>query len=120
MSSQQGGIKPCLLLLLLNLLLHFCSAFYLPGVAPNDYADGDSVPLYVNSLVPMSNQGVRTLLAYDYYDKRFHFCQPEGGPEPRPESLGSVLFGDRIYTSAFQVRGGPGMDSGLQETYTTL
>lgn len=57
----------------------------------------------------MLNQGVRSLIAYDYYDKRFHFCQPEGGPEPRPESLGSILFGDRIFTSAFQVRGGTRM-----------
>ncbi|KAI8080458.1 hypothetical protein BDF21DRAFT_339704 [Thamnidium elegans] len=45
----------------------------------------------------------KSVLSYDYYDERFHFCQPEGGPKKKAESLGSVLFGDRIYTSKFQL-----------------
>lgn len=81
------------------------NAFYLPGVAPIDYANGDNVPLYVNSLTPMSNQQLKSLLAYDYYDPRFHFCQPEGGPQQQSESLGSIMFGDRIFSSPFQVSG---------------
>jgi hypothetical protein len=40
----------------------------------------------------------------DYYAPEFHFCQPEGGPQKVSESLGSILFGDRIFTSAFDVR----------------
>ncbi|KAI9316908.1 hypothetical protein BX666DRAFT_2136548 [Dichotomocladium elegans] len=79
------------------------SAFYLPGVAPHDYADGDNVPLHVNSLTPLSNVQLKSLLAYDYYDPRFHFCQPENGPQKQSESLGSILFGDRIFTSPFQL-----------------
>lgn len=34
---------------------------------------------------------------------RLHFCQPHGGPKKQPESLGSILWGDRIYNSPFQV-----------------
>lgn len=86
-------------------LLALCGlsqALYLPGVAPNDYDLGNEVPLFVNSLKPMSNLQ-KSVLSYDYYDKRFHFCQPEGGPKKKTESLGSVLFGDRIYTSKFEV-----------------
>ncbi|CDS11523.1 hypothetical protein LRAMOSA03786 [Lichtheimia ramosa] len=79
------------------------NAFYLPGVSPKDYSDGDNVPLYVNSLTPMSNQQLKSLLAYDYYDPRFHFCQPEGGPQQQSESLGSIMFGDRIFSSPFQL-----------------
>ncbi|KAG0765465.1 hypothetical protein G6F57_005541 [Rhizopus arrhizus] len=45
----------------------------------------------------------KSLISYDYYDERFHFCQPEGGPKNQPESLGSVLFGDRILTSPFKL-----------------
>ncbi|KAI9279641.1 hypothetical protein BY458DRAFT_431578 [Sporodiniella umbellata] len=45
----------------------------------------------------------RSLISYDYYDKRFHFCQPEGGAKVQPESLGSVLFGDRILSSPFKL-----------------
>ncbi len=33
----------------------------------------------------------------------FHFCMPEPYPEDRPESLGSILFGDRIKTSPFDL-----------------
>ena len=39
----------------------------------------------------------------DYYNPRFHFCQPEGRPRKEPESLWSVLFGDIIFNSAFDV-----------------
>ena len=39
----------------------------------------------------------------DYYNPAFHFCQPEGGPKPQPERLGSILFGDRIFNSPFDV-----------------
>lgn len=77
-------------------------ALYLPGVAPIDYDKGEGVDLFVNSLTPMSS-AQKSVLSYDYYDERFHFCSPEGGPKKQAESLGSVLFGDRIFTSPFQV-----------------
>jgi transmembrane 9 superfamily protein 2/4 len=82
------------------LLMIFNTAFgfYLPGVAPHDYFEGESVPLYVNALGATDD-----LLAYDYYDPAFHFCQPEGGPVPLRESLGSVLWGDRLYSSPFKL-----------------
>lgn len=86
-------------------LLALCGlsqALYLPGVAPNDYDLGNDVPLFVNSLTPMSSLQ-KSVLSYDYYDDRFHFCVPDGGPKKQAESLGSVLFGDRIFTSKFQV-----------------
>lgn len=40
----------------------------------------------------------------DYYNPRFHFCEPEGGVKSEPEGLGSILFGDRIYNSPYNVR----------------
>lgn len=43
-------------------------------------------------------------LADDYYNPAFHFCEPEGGAQKQPESLGSILFGDRIFNSAYNVR----------------
>jgi hypothetical protein len=81
-------------------------AFYLPGVAPHNYKKGDLVPLYVNSLTPIvsSNSQLKSVISYDYYYEPFHFCQPEGGPQKQSESLGSILFGDRIFNSPFQVR----------------
>lgn len=85
------------------LWIQSCAAFYLPGVAPKDYTIDDPVPLAVNSLTQMSNQQVKSVISYDYYDERFHFCKPEGGPEKQSESLGSILFGDRIFSSPFEV-----------------
>ncbi|CDH55046.1 endosomal p24a protein [Lichtheimia corymbifera JMRC:FSU:9682] len=88
------------------LWIQSCAAFYLPGVAPHDYTIDDPVPLTVNSLTQMSNQQVKSVISYDYYDERFHFCKPEGGPEKQSESLGSILFGDRIFSSPFELRMG--------------
>ncbi|KAJ3346827.1 hypothetical protein HDU91_006937 [Kappamyces sp. JEL0680] len=72
--------------------------FYLPGVAPKDYKAGDSVPLLVNSLVATDS-----LLPFDYYHPGFGFCKPDGGPVSQRESLGSILFGDRLFTSPFKL-----------------
>lgn len=80
------------------------SAFYLPGSAPHDYKPGEDVPVYVNSLTPKLNTTLRSLISLDYYDERFHFCQPDGGPQQQAESLGSILFGDRILSSAFSIK----------------
>ncbi|ORZ15076.1 hypothetical protein BCR42DRAFT_416346 [Absidia repens] len=93
-----------LLLLAAASLTQMVSGFYLPGVAPQDYADKADVPLYVNSLTPMSSQQVKSIMSFDFYDERFHFCTPPGGPEQQSESLGSILFGDRIFSSAFKLK----------------
>lgn len=40
---------------------------------------------------------------YDYYDDGFGFCKPKPEPQQQSESLGSALFGDRLWDSPFQV-----------------
>ncbi|KAH8071902.1 Nonaspanin TM9SF [Cristinia sonorae] len=47
---------------------------------------------------------LKSLINYDYYNPNFHFCEPEGGPHSEPESLGSILFGDRIFNSPYDIR----------------
>ncbi|ORY89710.1 hypothetical protein BCR35DRAFT_287713 [Leucosporidium creatinivorum] len=82
------------------------SAFYLPGAAPKDYLPGDAVPLLVNRLSPQSFGGrseMKGLLSYDYYDEGFGFCKPKPEPKQQSESLGSALFGDRLWDSPFQI-----------------
>jgi transmembrane 9 superfamily member 2/4 len=37
------------------------------------------------------------------YDPHFHFCQPPDGPVKQRESLGSILFGDRIFSSPLEL-----------------
>lgn len=82
------------------------SAFYLPGVAPSSYSLGDRVPLTVNSLTPSESrrdEQIHAVVAYDYYHPAFRFCVPEKGPRWVRESLGSIIFGDRIRTSPFEL-----------------
>jgi transmembrane 9 superfamily protein 2/4 len=94
---------------LLALAASPASAFYFPGTAPTSYKAGDAVPLYVNHLTPSDSQNdpkLRSVFSFDYYHEPFHFCQPQDGPKEIRESLGSILFGDRIQTSPFELRMG--------------
>ena len=93
----------------LILLSSTASAFYLPGVAPTTYEHKSIVPLNVNPLTPGQSEDdtqLRSLISYDYYHPAFRFCRPEGGPKDVSESLGSILFGDRILTSPFELKMG--------------
>lgn len=97
------------LLALLLALAPAASGFYFPGTAPTSYKEGDAVPLFVNHLTPADSQDdpkLRSVFSFDYYHEPFHFCQPEGGPKYIRESLGSILFGDRIQTSPFELKMG--------------
>ncbi|KAJ7901870.1 Nonaspanin TM9SF [Mycena olivaceomarginata] len=95
---------------LLHILLFAATAraFYLPGAAPHDFLEGDDVPLFVNALTPMltgsDNAKLKSLINYDYYHPQFRFCEPEGGAQKQPESLGSILFGDRIFNSPYDIK----------------
>jgi transmembrane 9 superfamily member 2/4 len=83
------------------------SAFYLPGVAPRSYKTGELVDLNVNSLTPAGSNidgTLQSVISYDYYHPVFHFCQPAGGAKYKSESLGSILFGDRIMSSPFELK----------------
>ncbi|PVU92717.1 hypothetical protein BB561_003649 [Smittium simulii] len=97
------------MLLFVTLLLVFlfsANSFYLPGLSPKNYFKNDIVPLHVNSLVPAlkDNGKVKATVAYEYYNKNFNFCRPKDGLiKPVSGSLGSVLSGDRIYESPFEL-----------------
>ncbi|KAL8775565.1 MAG: hypothetical protein Q9209_000061 [Squamulea sp. 1 TL-2023] len=101
----------------LALLSSTASAFYLPGVAPTTYEHGSTVPLNVNPLTPVESEKdaqLRSVIPYDYYHPAFRFCRPDGGPKDVSESLGSILFGDRILTSPFELK------MGINETCKSL
>lgn len=82
------------------------SAFYLPGLSPTTYKRGDHVPLNVNRLTPSTNARQTQLssaFSFNYYRDSFRFCRPQDGVQSASESLGSILFGDRIMTSVFDL-----------------
>lgn len=89
--------------------LRLGQAFYLPGLAPSTYSSDEFVPVTVNTLTPSisrHDQVLHAVVSYDYYHPAFGFCVPEGGPKWIRESLGSILFGDRIRTSPFELQMG--------------
>jgi transmembrane 9 superfamily protein 2/4 len=92
--------------LLVSLLAAPVSSFYLPGVAPASYEAEKLVPLHVNRLTPVGSSidgTLRSVVPFDYYHPAFHFCRPDPKAEYVSESLGSILFGDRIMTSPFKL-----------------
>ncbi|EKM80987.1 hypothetical protein AGABI1DRAFT_112692 [Agaricus bisporus var. burnettii JB137-S8] len=89
-------------------LLPVTSAFYLPGAAPTNYREGEQVPVFVNALTPMlsgsDDPKLKSLINYDYYNPKLRFCEPDGGAQSQPESLGSILFGDRLFNSPYDIK----------------
>ncbi|MCJ1364852.1 hypothetical protein MMC16_003969 [Acarospora aff. strigata] len=106
MRLQGGSYTRTALITLLALAVTPSSTFYVPGVAPTSYKPQDKVPLNVNHLTPatsVDDPQLHSTFSFDYYHIAFGFCQPDGGPKDVSESLGSILFGDRILTSPFEL-----------------
>ncbi|GFH09283.1 transmembrane 9 superfamily member, partial [Haematococcus lacustris] len=77
-------------------LVFAADAFYLPGVAPQDFKRKDVMYLKVNKLSSIKNQ-----LPYEYYS--LPYCRPEKIVQSA-ENLGEVLRGDRIENSLYQIQ----------------
>jgi len=76
-------------------LLGAARAFYLPGVAPREYANGDKVEINVHKL-----SSPKTHLPYDYYS--LAFCRPEETVHAA-ENLGEVMTGAVIQNSVYDI-----------------
>ncbi|XP_073309674.1 transmembrane 9 superfamily member 7-like [Primulina huaijiensis] len=75
------------------LLLSSVHSFYLPGVAPRDFLQGDDLAVKVNKL-----SSTKTQLPYDFYF--LNYCKPKNIKNVA-ENLGEVLRGDRIENSVY-------------------
>nr|GMD77018.1 transmembrane 9 superfamily member 9-like [Ipomoea batatas] len=71
-------------------------SFYLPGVAPQDFKQGDPLKVKVNKLT-----STKTQLPYSFYS--LPYCKPDRIVDSA-ENLGEVLRGDRIENSVFEFR----------------
>ncbi|CUG87901.1 endomembrane protein 70, putative [Bodo saltans] len=71
------------------------TAFYIPGINPIAYGDGDVVSINVNGLHSVTN-----VVPYDFYDGPF--CRPVV-LRSRHESIGEMLSGDNIKSSPYFV-----------------
>lgn len=74
------------------------NAFYVPGVAPQDFAKGD--PVEVKGVKMTS---AKTQLPYEFYNVPIH-CMPPEGVTYKSENLGEILRGDRIVNTGYRVK----------------
>ncbi|EAL73174.1 TM9 protein A [Dictyostelium discoideum AX4] len=85
-------------------LNHVNGIFYLPGMIPHDFAQGEEGAIKVNKIT-----SVHTQIPYKYYQLP-GVCQPKEGIIDDTENLGEILLGDRIensdYTFNFLTDGG--------------
>ena len=72
------------------------NGFYVPGVAPHEFKDGDGIDVKAIKLT-----SVRTVVPYEYYS--LPFCRPTGELHYKSENLGEVMRGDRIVNTPYQV-----------------
>ncbi|XP_032242365.1 transmembrane 9 superfamily member 4 [Nematostella vectensis] len=87
--------RSCLCLIFVLAQCRSGYGFYLPGIAPIDYTQGQKLDV---KAVKMTS--VKTQLPYEYYT--MPFCQPKN-LEYKPENLGEVLRGDRIVNTPYEV-----------------
>merc|ERR1719402_2025833 len=93
-----------LLPLLLLLLLPPTSAFYVPGVAPTDFADQENIEV---KAVKMTS--AHTQLPFEYYS--IQQCEPKDGVRQySSENLGQIIRGERIVNTPYSV----GMNRNLE------
>jgi transmembrane 9 superfamily protein 2/4 len=72
------------------------ASYYLPGVQPNAFAEGDTVSLKANKVI-----STKTPLQYDYYD--LPFCKRRR-TKSKAENLGERLAGDAMTVSPYELR----------------
>lgn len=71
-------------------------SFYLPGIAPIDYARGEKLDV---KAVKMTS--IKTQLPFEYYS--IPICKPDHLLY-KPENLGEVLRGDRIVNTLYEIK----------------
>jgi len=85
------------LFLLLPLLGPGVTGFYVPGVAPTDFKEGDAID--VRAVKMTSSQ---TQLPFEYYS--LDFCKNKDVLTYYSENLGQILRGERIVSTPYDIR----------------
>lgn len=84
-------------MLLVQFSCDICDAFYVPGVAPQDFAENDKIDVRAIKMTSSHTQ-----LPYEYYS--LPFCKPPGEIVYKSQNLGEILRGDRITDTAYDIR----------------
>lgn len=78
------------------LAMQHATAFYIPGVKPRSFKEGEEVELKVNAIT-----SIHTQIPKPYY--RLPFCEPEGGAKMASENLGEFITGNKVQTSPYNI-----------------
>mmetsp|Transcript_42709 Transcript_42709/g.103300 ORF Transcript_42709/g.103300 Transcript_42709/m.103300 type:complete len:701 (+) Transcript_42709:81-2183(+) len=96
-SSKIQMMTPIRWIIFFAFLILRVDGFYVPGVQPQSFVQGDLVKLSVNSLT-----SIHTQVSTGYY--HLPFCLPDGGYKLIHQNLGEYLTGNRIESSPYQLQ----------------
>lgn len=71
-------------------------SYYLPGVHPNYYQQGEAISLKANKVI-----STKSPVQFEYYD--LPFCK-KGRTRSKADNLGERLSGDTVTNSPYEVR----------------
>ncbi|KAF9177374.1 Transmembrane 9 super member 4 [Haplosporangium sp. Z 11] len=95
--ARAAAILATTVIALASLTSSTTTAFYIPGLSPTVFHNGDRVPLYVNKIFSKKSP-----LPYSYADLPF-VCAPPKDSKRAWLNLGEVLRGDRISSSDYEL-----------------
>jgi len=95
-------LRPALFAVL-ALATHSARAFYLPGIAPIEFHDGDHLPNDdgENGVMVQKLSSITTHLPYEYFE--LPFCDADNEVEPEAENLGQILGGSSMAFSGYRL-----------------
>lgn len=82
---------------ILSLLINTCFGFYVPGMSPVEYVEGDAVEMKAVKMTSSKAQ-----LPYGLYS--IPYCLPTEDLQYKVQSLGEVLRGDRTVNTAYHLQ----------------
>ena len=83
--------------ILILLLVTRSHQFYVPGVAPQDFSDGDTIEVRAIKMT-----SAHTQLPYEYYS--LDLCKPESVLVYSSQNLGQILRGERIVNTPYDIK----------------
>ena len=91
------GPSPIVSVILVTAMVSKTSGFYVPGVAPQDFSDGDKIDVRAIKMTSSHTQ-----LPYEYYS--MDLCRPDTVLEYSSQNLGQIIRGERIVNTPYNVQ----------------
>lgn len=82
--------------IMVTALVSVAQGFYVPGVAPQDFSEGDKIEVRAIKMTSSHTQ-----LPYEYYS--MDLCRPDTVLEYSSQNLGQIIRGERIVNTPYSV-----------------